>query len=254
MSIIIPDARWEAPALLEPGRKPTTPVEIDWENPFTTDLKKYVLASSVIRELVEDTAFPYGTSGGDKYTIDEHGQQLHVACEAAPWHKVLATKTDIDCSKPYGFIAECTLSAINDHAAIVGVGSGTSRLELQVLNSGAVTLHSYASWQHLPSLQPLRLNTRNILAGFIRPGPPHKHNVYAWNAIDGFQSQEWESSVGLVTGMRNYDAYNIGGSTVRAATRTIAGSHSWSMMFNRFVTEEEFLRLVRSQYHLLVPK
>jgi hypothetical protein len=37
--MIIPDARWEMPELLMPGKKPVGPVKIDWSHPLTRELR-----------------------------------------------------------------------------------------------------------------------------------------------------------------------------------------------------------------------
>jgi len=55
-NLILPDPRIEMPELLEPGRKPVGPVEIDWSHPLTRGLAMfYLLGSGHTRNLVNDT-------------------------------------------------------------------------------------------------------------------------------------------------------------------------------------------------------
>ena len=65
----LPDSRLMAPALLEPGRKPATPVEIDWEHKYAKDLALYMILNDT-RNLADNTA---GTFTGDAYIDPSKG-------------------------------------------------------------------------------------------------------------------------------------------------------------------------------------
>jgi hypothetical protein len=45
MAVVIPDPRWENPAMLIPDRKPVGPVQIDWSNPLTNGLVALPMAT-----------------------------------------------------------------------------------------------------------------------------------------------------------------------------------------------------------------
>jgi hypothetical protein len=70
----IPDPRFEMPSLLEPGRKPVGPVEIDWSHPLAVGLVGYYLLNSrVIVNLVNGKNFPLTNAVLSANTIDFTG-------------------------------------------------------------------------------------------------------------------------------------------------------------------------------------
>lgn len=77
MSFVIPDPRWEDPCLLVPGKKPVSPVVIDWGHPMTSRLCFFDLCGE--REMVTgerpttDNTVAHGTAKG-KGIKCEYGQ------------------------------------------------------------------------------------------------------------------------------------------------------------------------------------
>ena len=65
MSVTIPDPRFEAPELFDPGRKPVGNVVIDWSHPLARDLEVYIIFQNGIpHDLVGGSVLEIQVGGG----------------------------------------------------------------------------------------------------------------------------------------------------------------------------------------------
>lgn len=73
--MIVPDSRWEIPALLTPGQKPVGNVIIDWSNPLTQKLSEYFLFDGTIKNLVNGRI--YTRPQNWVYEVNQRGQRVN---------------------------------------------------------------------------------------------------------------------------------------------------------------------------------
>jgi len=177
---VIPDPKWEAPAMLRAGVKPSGPVAIDWDNPITKGLEYVQLFRSGLVNLVNGVP---DTLGG---AVELHGEYAYFpGGEAAD---IITVNTPFDKMKTNGAgystvsifaIVELETGA-DSLAALMGRGSSASE-------EWNLRRNVRWSWYNGTNIHAdtFSLDTKHTISGSIGYGPGENDGKLWQNGVAG---------------------------------------------------------------------
>ena len=247
MSVIIPDPRFEAPELFDPGRKPVGNVVIDLGNNITRNLQAYVgLFNGLITSLVRHqtgsgfvgadvTITPPTISGND-------GGGGHIDIPVT--ENILSTACSIVTVFEKSSVTEAWASPL----CFSNTTSG-DRFEILINSSGKLFFQSSShAWTRTYSIAPANDKKITVVATRDSAGTIKIHYLdssgYQYDEINDSASVANDAIINRVT---------IQASSLNTITRAWRGKTYAGGVYNRVLSKSECLSLLYDPYQFLIP-
>ena len=249
MSYIIPDPRFEAPELLEPGRKPTGNVVIDWNHPLTKGLIHLPFFNgSIIVDLV--TGIPFENIDGTFET--RSGAIVGDGSTDIIWtpiKQIALTEFSMLMVGSFDNIAEndkriMSLGSSSSNNPILSIGNYTAGSDINFFYRNDSTENIIAQGGTLTNKEVRVMvgtgNTSNVIA-------QSSAKIYLdGNLVDAYTSTEF-------TGATTVDRLAIFGLQRAASATQAEGSFKIGMVYDKELSDEIINLLSINPYQFMIP-
>ena len=246
--LIIPDPRFEAPELFEPGRKPVGKVVVDWNHRLAIGLTSFNLMRNDLDDLVTGGSLVRASSIYSYFNVKNAQQSLRLD-KTATSSKVTATKRIVDDSSPHTML--CCVSM--DTAASTGIdgfyteNDGTSHHILRMLSSTSFEflINGLTNDRVNHSFSPV--SGSPYVAGGSWGGSGTALNVITYDDTNKLKR--------TVNGSTSTGTFQAGNPTYSSpgAWNNQSGNYYWFVCWDHVLTDSQINDFIRKPYQFLIP-
>ena len=252
MSVTIPDPRFEAPELLEPGRKPVGNIVIDWDNKNTDNLQGALLFTEAVNHL----PFNYARNEFAKSSyLDRYSIEVHAGKMLATTVSLLTSFIIYDvesATQSFSVIARLWVNNVGVDLGITATGAQAPQIWLDTISS-TLRIGIYAGSANYSAT----ILTASDIPAFITIGVNFRWNGSAWLAdtyVNGIKKQSGVS-IGSNTSTTERIALATTGGHSKAALLsggTVRGEY-WYSWENMNLSDTQHAEIALNPYQLLIP-
>lgn len=120
--LILPDPRFEMLDLFIPGKKPFGPVKINWNHPFTKELKVCILFNGAGSELNYVTGKKHQIAGAYERGVDSNGKYLDMNSNTSNYLMI----DDLSITLPFSMFLLVMPNTVTNFYSALSLGNSTS--------------------------------------------------------------------------------------------------------------------------------